>query len=126
MLQFNLTGSARQQGIRCIFGLCAGIFARIMAEIAFIPALGIPCGGVALAMGLVIWKIQKNIGWLPCFCLCLLGVTTFLYPLEGTLISTIIGRFTESMLVLFYTGYFIYAILHGLVFLGEAFSSSKG
>lgn len=125
MMEFHLTNAARQQGSRCILGLAVGSFARIMVEVAFIPALGISCGGVAFAMGLVLWRLQRHIGFLPCLCLSLLGLCTFLYGLEGVLLFTVIGRLTESLLVIFYTGFFIYGFLHGIMFFYEALSSSK-
>lgn len=125
MTNFHLTAAARQQGSRSILGIGAGIFARIMVEVAFVPALGISCGGVAFATGLVLWRLQRHIGFLPCLCLCLMGISTFLYGLEGVLLFTVIGRLTESMLVIFYTGFFIYGILHGIMFLDEAINSSK-
>ncbi len=110
MMEFRLTAAARQQGVSCLLGIGTGIFARIMVEVAYIPALGIFCGGVA---------------FLPCLCLCLLGITTFLYGLEGVLLFTVIGRLTESLLVIFYTGYFIYGLLHGIMFFCEATKFSK-
>lgn len=119
-MEFHLTDAARQQGVRCLLGLSAGIFARIMVEVAYIPALGIPCGGVAFGLGLLLWRLQHHLGFLPCLCLCLLGIATFLYGLEGVLLFTVIGRLTESLLVIFYSGYFIYGLLHGIMFFYEA------
>ncbi|MBO5730530.1 MAG: hypothetical protein J6R67_04965 [Treponema sp.] len=125
MTEFHLTDAARQQGVQCLLGLAVGSFARIMAEVAYIPALGIPCGGVAFGIGLLLWRLQRHLGFLPCLCLCLLGITTFLYGLEGVLLFTVIGRLTESMLVIFYIGYFIYGLLHGIMFFYEATKFSK-
>ena len=125
MMEFRLTAAARQQGVSCLLGIGTGIFARIMVEVAYIPALGIFCGGVAFVIGLVLWRLQRHLGFLPCLCLCLLGITTFLYGLEGVLLFTVIGRLTESLLVIFYTGYFIYGLLHGIMFFCEAAKFSK-
>lgn len=125
MMEFRLTAAARQQGVSCLLGIGTGIFARIMVEVAYIPALGISCGGVAFVIGVVLWRLQRHLGFLPCLCLCLLGITTFLYGLEGVLLFTVIGRLTESLLVIFYTGYFIYGLLHGIMFFYEATKFSK-
>ena len=98
-MEFHLTDAARQQGVRCLLGLGAGIFARIMVEVAYIPALGIPCGGVAFGLGLLLWRLQHHLGFLPCLCLCLLGITTFLYGLEGVLLFTT-GNLLQRLLYL--------------------------
>ena len=71
MMEFRLTAAARQQGVSCLLGIGTGIFARIMVEVAYIPAIGISCGGVAFVIGLVLWRLQRHLGFLPCLCLCL-------------------------------------------------------
>lgn len=113
MRQFNLDETTIRHGVRCIFGIAAGILALVLTEIAddyltgIIFGIGTGVAGVVLAIAL------RQVGVIPCLTLIPLGLVAILHGLEDWRMHPMLDDAGEALLVAFAAGYFIYALIQG-------------
>lgn len=125
MIELDFGKETRSQGIRTAFGIAMGIATWFVLQTGFIPAIGIFAGVIAIVVGLILLKIQKVLGILPCISLLPLGFVFLLYGMNNWGVTSFGERLLQSTLTMYYGGYFVYGVLHGLVFIGDMFSLDK-
>lgn len=119
MINLNFRKSTQKQGINCLFGLAAGFYSWIMMGIAYEMLPGIIFGSVAIAIGVILMNTQQEISTLASFSLIPLGLIIMVYGMNSWPYLSFAERLTESLLSVFYAGYFIFGVIHGVVFIGE-------
>ncbi len=120
MIRIDFGKATRQQGVCFVFGILAGIFAKLMLTLAYQPLPAIICGSVAVALGFILMNAQGEISPLASFSLIPLGIAIMVYGMSTWPTLSFAERLTESILEVYYAGYFIYGVLHGVMFLGSA------
>ena len=111
MVQFNLDETTIRYGIRCIFGIAAGILALILTEIADDFLTGIVFGISTGIGGLILAVMLRQVGTIPCLSLILLGVAAIIHGMEDYMF--LLDDLGEALLLVFVAGYFIYALVQG-------------
>lgn len=119
MIKINFGKAPRHQGVCFLFGLFAGIFSKLMLTLAYQPLPAIICGSIALAVGFILMNIRTEIAPITSFSLIPLGLIIMVYGMNSWPFLSFAERLTESLIVVYYAGYFIYAFLHGIMFLGS-------
>lgn len=119
MIHLNFRKTTGQQGINCLFGLAAGFYSWLMMGIAYEILPGIVFGSIAIAIGIILVNVQQEISTLACLSLIPLGLILIVYGMNTWPYLSFAERLTESLLSVFYAGYFIYGVIHGVLFIGE-------
>lgn len=120
MIRIDFGKATRRQGVCFVFGILAGIFSKLMLTLAYQPLPAIICGSIAIALGFILMNTQGKISALACFSLIPLGITIMVYGMSTWPALSFAERLTESILEVYYAGYLIYGVLHGVIFLGSA------
>ena len=121
MAQFNLDETTIRYGIRCIFGIAAGILALMLTEIADDFLTGIVFGISTGIGGLILAVMLRQVGTIPCLTLIPLGVAAIIHGMDDdgfhpgvfTQMHPLMDDLGEALLIAFAAGYFIYALVHG-------------
>ncbi len=121
MAQFNLDETTIRYGIRCIFGIAAGILALILTEIADDFLTGIVFGISTGIGGLILAVMLRQVGIIPCLTLIPLGVAAIIHGMDGNMLHPgghhrmhhLMDDLGEALLLVFVAGYFIYALVQG-------------
>lgn len=122
MAQFNLDETTIRHGVRCIFGIAAGILAFMLMEIADDFLTGIIFGLGTGVVGVVLAIALRQVGVLPCLTLIPLGLVAILHgmddggfhPMGGYhRMHPLLDDLGEALLIAFAAGYFIYALVQG-------------
>jgi len=119
MIKLDFRKPAFQQGINCLFGLAAGFYSWIMMGIAYEILPGIVFGSIAIATSVILVNAQQEISTLASLSLIPLGLILMVYGMNSWPYLSFAERLTESLLSVFYAGYFIFGVVHGLLFIGE-------
>ncbi len=113
MAQFNLDETTIRYGIRCIFGIAAGILALMLTEIADEYLTGIVFGISTGIAGLILAVMLRQVGIIPCLTLIPLGLVAILHGMPDRMMHPMMDDLGEALLVVFAAGYFIYALVQG-------------
>lgn len=121
MAQFNLDETTIRYGIRCIFGIAAGILALMLTEIADDFLTGIVFGISTGIGGLILAVMLRQVGTIPCLSLIPLGVAAIIHGMEDYMfhpggfsqMHPLLDDLGEALLIAFVAGYFIYALVQG-------------
>ena len=121
MAQFNLDETTIRYGIRCVFGIAAGILALILTEIADDFLTGIVFGISTGIGGLILAGMLRQVGTIPCLSLIPLGVAAIIHGMEDYMfhpggfsqMHPLLDDLGEALLIAFAAGYFIYALVQG-------------
>ena len=121
MAQFNLDETTIRYGIRCIFGIAAGILALILTEIADDFLTGIVFGISTGIGGLILAGMLRQVGTIPCLSLIPFGVAALIHGMEDYMfhpggfsqMHPLLDDLGEALLLVFVAGYFIYALVQG-------------
>lgn len=121
MAQFNLDETTIRNGIRCIFGIAAGILALILTEIADDFLTGIVFGISTGIGGLILAVMLRQVGTIPCLSLIPLGVAAIIHGMDDGMfhpggyhrMHPLLDDLGEALLLVFVAGYFIYALVQG-------------
>lgn len=121
MTQFNLDETTIRYGIRCVFGIAAGILALILTEIADDFLTGIVFGISTGIGGLILAVMLRQVGTIPCLTLIPLGVAAIIHGMEDYMfhpggfsqMHPLLDDLGEALLIAFAAGYFIYALVQG-------------
>lgn len=119
MIRINFGKAPRHQGVCFLFGILAGIFSKLMLDLAYQPLPAIICGSIAITVGFILMNLQIEINPITSFSLIPLGLTIMVYGMNSWPFLSFAERLTESIIVVYYAGYFIYAFLHGIMFIGS-------
>lgn len=119
MINLNFRKPTQKQGINCLFGLAAGFYSWIMMGTAYETFPSIIFGSIAIAIGVILINTQQEISTLACSSLIPLGLIIMVYGMNSWPYLSFAERLTESLLSVFYAGYFIFGVIHGVVFIGE-------
>lgn len=119
MAQFNLDETTIRYGIRCIFGIAAGILALMLTEIADDFLTGIVFGISTGIGGLILAVMLRQVGTIPCLSLIPLGVAAIIHGMEDYMfhpggfsqMHPLMDDLGEALLIAFAAGYFIYALV---------------
>lgn len=113
MAQFNLDETTIRYGIRCIFGIAAGILALVLTEIADDYLTGIIFGISTGVAGVVLAIALRQVGAIPCLTLIPLGLVAILHGMPDRMMHPMMDDAGEALIVAFAAGYFIYALVQG-------------
>ena len=121
MTQFNLDETTIRHGVRCIFGIAAGILALMLTEIADDFLTGIVFGISTGIGGLILAVMLRQVGTIPCLSLIPLGVAAIIHGMEDYMfhpggfsqMHPLMDDLGEALLLVFVAGYFIYALVQG-------------
>lgn len=121
MAQFNLDETTIRYGIRCVFGIAAGILALILTEIADDFLTGIVFGISTGIGGLILAVMLRQVGTIPCLSLIPLGLVAILHGMDDdgfhpggfSQMHPLLDDLGEALLIAFAAGYFIYALVQG-------------
>lgn len=121
MAQFNLDETTIRYGIRCIFGIAAGILALMLTEIADDFLTGIVFGISTGIGGLILAVMLRQVGTIPCLSLIPLGVAAIIHGMDDdgfhpggfSQMHPLLDDLGEALLLVFVAGYFIYALVQG-------------
>ena len=119
MAQFNLDETTIRYGIRCVFGIAAGILALMLTEIADDFLTGIVFGISTGIGGLILAVMLRQVGTIPCLTLIPLGVAAIIHGMEDYMfhpggfsqMHPLMDDLGEALLIAFAAGYFIYALV---------------
>ena len=115
MAQFNLDETTIRYGIRCVFGIAAGILALMLTEIADDFLTGIVFGISTGIGGLILAVMLRQVGTIP------LGVAAIIHGMDDdgfhpggfSQMHPLMDDLGEALLLVFVAGYFIYALVQG-------------
>lgn len=121
MAQFNLDETTIRYGIRCVFGIAAGILALMLTEIADDFLAGIIFGLGTGVAGVVLAITVHKVGTIPCLTLIPLGVAAIIHGMDDGMfhpggfsqMHPLMDDLGEALLLVFVAGYFIYALVQG-------------
>ena len=121
MAQFNLDETTIRYGIRCVFGIAAGILALMLTEIADDFLTGIVFGISTGIGGLILAVMLRQVGTIPCLTLIPLGVAAIIHGMDDGMfypggyhrMHPLLDDLGEALLLVFVAGYFIYALVQG-------------